>query len=481
MITTKNLSSIKFYLFLILIISQLILNTHSQCYDHPNPLTRDRVWNDCQMVEEKVQDKLSTTSSPNIGNSKNMFDVTFSCGVSDTVLCNKVKTAFMTAGEIISSSLTLNTVVTVNATFTDFCAQNVVDCTTQSGFVTLGGASPARTIFLQDDDGLVRLYPQALVKQFQFPKHPEFGPFDIFAMFNSVGSKYWFQGDPPITPDQQDFLYVVLHEMIHGLGFSSNWINDFSDGMTPQPSLNGVDPNSPVNFLGFIESAFDKYMINIPKGTRISVSTDQLNKFSGKPIPIDGLPFNSQNAFVNAFTSSPSYKLAQNMLTLSTTPNSLGFLTHDTNKADDSIVLETSLTPFQPGSSVSHVDYRTYNNTSDFLMKFLADRGVDLDTLITIRSANKADKNDLTLAISPKLILLLETLGYTTPNHPNPYRPTINIVSNSLNSTDSSIQPGSTTNTNNAKSDSIIIKPNLILTFTLIMLSISMKSKYWPS
>ncbi|CAH1756461.1 2112_t:CDS:2 [Entrophospora sp. SA101] len=438
------------------------------------------------MVEEKVQDKLSTTSGPNIGNSKNMFDVTFSCGVSDAVLCNKVKTAFMTAGEIISSSLILNTVVTVNATFTDFCAQNVVDCTTQSGFVTLGGASPARTIFLQDDDGFVRLYPQALVKQFQFPKHPGFGPFDIFAMFNSVGSKYWFQGDPPITPDQQDFLYVVLHEMVHGLGFSSNWLNDFSDGMTPQASLSGTDPNAPLVFLGFIESAFDKYMINIPKGTRISASTDQLNKFSGKPIPINtGLPFKNQDDFVNAFTSSPNYKLAQNMLTLSTTPNSLGFLPHDTNKADDSIVLETSLTPFQPGSSVSHVDYKTYNNTSDFLMKFLADRGTDLNTLITIRSANKTDQNDLRLAISPKLILLLETLGYTTPNHPNPYKPTIDITSNSLNSTDNSIQPGSTAatntdNANNTKSDSMIIKPNLILTFTLIILSISIKSKYWP-
>ncbi|CAJ0746527.1 9281_t:CDS:2 [Entrophospora sp. SA101] len=347
------------------------------------------------MVEEKVQDKLSTTSGPNIGNSKNMFDVTFSCGVSDAVLCNKVKTAFMTAGEIISSSLILNTVVTVNATFTDFCAQNVVDCTTQSGFVTL-------------------------------------------------------------------------------------------DGMTPQASLSGTDPNAPLVFLGFIESAFDKYMINIPKGTRISASTDQLNKFSGKPIPINtGLPFKNQDDFVNAFTSSPNYKLAQNMLTLSTTPNSLGFLPHDTNKADDSIVLETSLTPFQPGSSVSHVDYKTYNNTSDFLMKFLADRGTDLNTLITIRSANKTDQNDLRLAISPKLILLLETLGYTTPNHPNPYKPTIDITSNSLNSTDNSIQPGSTAatntdNANNTKSDSMIIKPNLILTFTLIILSISIKSKYWP-
>lgn len=436
------------------------------------------------MVEDKIQ-AASTTTDPTVGTSPNMFVVTFSCGVSDTVLCNKVKTAFQTAGEIISSTLTLNTPINVNATFTDFCVQSG-DCTTKTGFVTLGGASPARTIILQDDDGAARLYPQALVKQFQFPKHPQFSQFDILAMFNSVGSKYWFQGDPEITPDQQDFLYVVLHEMIHGLGFSSNWVNDFSDGMTPDPTLNGVDANSPVSFLGFFESAFDKYMINIPKGSRISQLTDQLNKFSGSSISLNsGLQFKNQDDFVSKFTSSPNYKLAQSMLTLSTTPNSLGFLPHDTSKADDAIVLETSLTPFQPGSSVSHVDYKTYNNTSDFLMKFLADRGVDLNTLITIRSDSKTNKNDLRLAIGPKLTTLLETLGYTTSSHTNPYKPSVDIVSNSLNSSES-IQPGTTTttsnsNTNSKKSGSTIIKPNLISMFTLIILSMSIKSIYWPS
>ena len=55
------------------------------------------------------------------------------------------------------------------------------------------------------------------------PEHPQIAPYDIQAIFNSK-MDYWFEGDPvPMLATQIDILYVVLHELVHGLGFVSSW------------------------------------------------------------------------------------------------------------------------------------------------------------------------------------------------------------------------------------------------------------------
>jgi len=272
----------------------------------------------------------------------------------------------------------------------------------------LGGAAPARTIKLQDDDGLIRLYPQALVKQFQFNLHPEFGPFDITALFNAEGASFWFEGDPPISQDQQDFLYVVLHEMIHGLGFASGWedyINEIPEAMTPEISVTG-NPTKQFTFDGFLETPFDKHIVHIPTGNKTSAFTGELNQFQ----EIVGVEFEDDFDFITKFRDSPQYQIAEKMMNFSIIRNSLGFLPRGADNADDAIILETNLNPYQPGSSVSHVDFRTYEKTSDFLMKYLADHGADLNTIIASRNENY-NNGDYNAAIGPKLILILETMG----------------------------------------------------------------------
>src|SRR5688572_24015139 len=90
----------------------------------------------------------------------------------------------------------------------------ILSCKVLTFDITLGQAGATRYISLKDDDGIYRLYPQPLVKQFQFEKHAKFFEFDIFAEFNAF-MPFWFEGDPEIQPLQVDFKSVVVHELIH--------------------------------------------------------------------------------------------------------------------------------------------------------------------------------------------------------------------------------------------------------------------------
>ncbi|CAG8504128.1 5999_t:CDS:2 [Acaulospora morrowiae] len=401
------------------------------CYEYPDPTNRyHKIPVNCPIIESPTMGDDFFQLQENSDN--NMFVIHFVCGAKNPTLCEKVKDTFEIAGSIISSTLTLNTPINVNASFIDFC-KTLGKCG-NSDLVTLGGATPTRMIPLQDDDGLVRLYPQSLVKQFRFPKHPQFSTFDITATFNSAGGDYWFQGDPIIGPDQQDFLYVVLHELVHGLGFASSWqdyINDTPEALTPDISVISSANSSTLIFNGFFESAFDKYMIDIPTGRRVSAITDQLNEFAGS-----GTKFSNIQEFYMRFKSSKQYQLALGMMNSSVTPLSLGFLPTGGTKSSDCIILETSLNPYQRGCSVSHVSLQTYNSTCDFLMKYLADRGKDLNTLVASRGNYKSP-------IGPELLLFFNTLGYASPGYPNPYRPNVIITTNKFNpNVSKNVDPG---------------------------------------
>ncbi|CAG8515668.1 8516_t:CDS:2 [Acaulospora morrowiae] len=421
MLVTRIKSSLIIITIFTTLVYSLSSNTLTQCYDHPDPLNRThQIPIKCPIIKQSIDEHLLTSQ-----NTTNMFVVNFTCGTDSTILCTKVKNAFETAGKIISSTLTLNVPINVNASFVDFCT-TMGDCG-NTGTITLGGASPARSILLQDDDGLTRLYPQALVKQFQFQRHPEFSEFDIKALFNSAVTNFWFDGDPPITSSQQDFLYVILHEYIHGLGLYSSFDDHFNNSvptiMTPKIYMSENSIDSSLTFNGFVEAAFDKYMIYLPTGGRISsIITSQLNQFAGGV----GTVFLDMNEFSSKFKSSSQYVLSLNMMTCAITPYSLGFLPRGANKSSEAIILETSLKPYRRGSSIMHFNYKTYSKTSDFLMKYSADRGVSLTNLVAA-SGNSGSP------IGPKLKLFLETLGYQSSENPNPYRPSVDITSNSYN------------------------------------------------
>ncbi|CAG8474545.1 hypothetical protein C2G38_2186729 [Gigaspora rosea] len=317
----KILSFLMITLDLFCIISYSFGNdAYIQCYDHPNPIDRNyKVPIHCPIIKEKKIPIQELAAS-----STNKFKITFTCGITNITLCNKVKNEFETIGTIITSVLIINSPITVNASFIDFCIA-LGECNSNSKYITLGSAIPARTIQLQDDDGRIRTYPQALVKQFQFDKHPE---------------------------NQRDFLLVALHEMIHGLGFVSNWddyINSNPEILTPDISLTST------KFNGFLESAFDKYMIYIPTRERISsIITKEFDKFKNG----SNNQFSSLQKFAKTFKESPQYNFSLDMIGKGITPFSLGFLLHESTKASDAIILETSLNPYSKGSSISYFDLK---------------------------------------------------------------------------------------------------------------------------
>jgi hypothetical protein len=120
---------------------------------------------------------------------KSSFDISFQCLHVPDAICQKAKRAFQNAGDTISQVVLFKEPVRVNATLMSFCKVND-EC--GQGMMILGGSSPARAIPLLNDDGLVRLHPQALVKQFGLPDHPVFAPFDILSVFNA-DAPFWFE------------------------------------------------------------------------------------------------------------------------------------------------------------------------------------------------------------------------------------------------------------------------------------------------
>ena len=124
-----------------------------------------------------------------------MFEFLFNCTIADKGRCAKARSSFEEAGRIILSTLLiLNSKIKVDVTFREMEEPRL-----------LRSAGPLRAIPLKDDDGIERMYPQSLVKQFQFPSHPEFAFVDIVADFNSL-APFWFEGDPPITEGHIWFL-----------------------------------------------------------------------------------------------------------------------------------------------------------------------------------------------------------------------------------------------------------------------------------
>ncbi|CAG8569484.1 10239_t:CDS:2 [Funneliformis caledonium] len=383
-----------------------ISSTSAQCIDQPSPIKpRNKMAVACSMVKQPKKNLKF-----HVSNETNMFDLQFFCEIQDKALCAKAKSSFEEAGRIITSTLILNTPIIINATFQDMEDPGI-----------LGAAGPLRSIPMKDDDGIERLYPQALVKQFQLGSHPEFAPVDIVADFNSL-VPFWFEGDPPITNKQIGFLELILHELMHGLGFNSAWSDNFPQaatpeiiGLTTEPGI--TDLNATIVFRGFQERALDKYLILLPDNKTTAFYANELNKFA------NGSTFKNVDDFSDKFIASPQYLVGKEIFSYFVTPKSLVFKPSVSDKEEDMTYLETSLNPFERGSSISHVDIAMYTNTSEFLMTYLQESGRTLNDSIRI-GGNFAGG-----AIGYKLRLILESLGYATRENPKPYNPSPPVFS----------------------------------------------------
>ncbi|CAG8498000.1 4028_t:CDS:2 [Dentiscutata heterogama] len=353
---------------------------------------------------------MTTFGTKNLVN-QSSFTVNFQCDSTDNVLCEKVQSAFMMAGEIISSVFIIEVPLTLNATFSNLNDSSILV------------ASPSRFIPLISEDGVPRLYPQSLVKQFKFDVHP--------------AVNFWFNGDGPISPAQQNIHTVILHELFHGLGFTSAWRNHIdailqypTNALSPVPYLiykptNNLSDN-PIIFQGFIETIFDKFLVVLPDdktsspsiSTSLSAYTSKLNEFGPPPTE-----FSTSITFAESLIISPQWKsVAPLIFNKSIIANTLVFLPRGYQLVNGTY-LETSLNPYISGSSVSHVSYNSYTNSQDFLMRCKLEPGLTISDLIS--KGGNYQNGDISGVIGPRLRSIMESIGYKTQSNPNPIIPKV--------------------------------------------------------
>ncbi|CAG8486174.1 13085_t:CDS:2 [Cetraspora pellucida] len=371
-----------------------------------------------------VKSAVHTFGTKNLVN-ESLFTVNLQCNSTDVVLCGKVQSAFETAGQIISSVFIFEVPIILNATFSNLGNPNL-----------LGVATPSRFIPLISEDGVPRLYPQSLVKQFKFDVHPEFNSYDISAQFNSAVN-FWFDGDGPINPTQQNIHTVILHELFHGLGFTSAWRDHIdstlqfpASALSPVPYLayeatTNVSSGSPIIFQGFIETIFDKFLVVLsdPKtspliSTSLSAYTSKLNEFGPPPTE-----FSTASEFAKLLIKSPQWlSVAPFIFNKAITANTLVFLPRG-YKLVNGIYVETNINPYLSGSSISHVSFDSYTNSEDFLMRFKLEPGFTIGSLIS-KGGNYQNGGESGV-IGPRLRSIMESMGYKTQSNLNPVIPTV--------------------------------------------------------
>ncbi|ORX61961.1 hypothetical protein DM01DRAFT_1403692 [Hesseltinella vesiculosa] len=345
-------------------------------------------------------------STPWIVNASDTVTVELLC-VLDHSFCAKVLDAISHAVDYFTEVVHLRRRIVVRAAYYEFCDHVCAND-------TYGMGAPANQFTLPFKDGDMNfVYPQALAKQLSpYDYTSSWSNYDImielnhdpytnalaFTKNNSLvhqrngtsddqmnpivpqGGKYWFRTDgdlETILPHQIDFEYIVLHQVLHGAGFTSSWAAYFANEaspfrtlletvvpvhdlmmLTPSPYWM-VEPTNggPTYVTGFQPTMiFDKYLY-LDNGTT-----------SLMEIGFDMQDFCAQGAdafiihFVQLFRASPSSALARRLYTqLDQAQSALTFRLFDNVTLASPIPL-TNITfnASQPNETLASVDINDY-------------------------------------------------------------------------------------------------------------------------
>ncbi|CAG8562608.1 7228_t:CDS:2, partial [Diversispora eburnea] len=310
--------------------------------------------------------------------------------------CSKIKDAFLTAGRELSKVLTLNPEEPINV------------------LVQYKKLDRIKTL-----DKKTRLYPQALVKQFDLEYHSEYAKYDIVSKVNS-DINWWFKGDGQIKPNQYDLVLVALHDLIHGLGFKSSWTSNaegyISDATGLAPIWYHYNYRWSYNFAGFFETIFDRNVYFLTKTTKVTKanSYSYVSKFNSTK------PFTSKKTLI----ASKEWAIAKYIIGEATTKDSIIFDPSKHTGVKGPIYLETSIKPFVEGVNIINLSQMD-KNSADFLMTYPFIKGSTLENIVK----NGKYKSP----IGPKTIAILESMGYSTPKHPYPTLPSFTFSYKYLN------------------------------------------------
>ncbi|KAI7871198.1 hypothetical protein BDF14DRAFT_1764260 [Spinellus fusiger] len=406
----------------------------------------------------------------------------------DKVFCAKVNEAVASAINTFTQVVTIKNNMTIWISYYNFCDKRCSNSTYGWGAPTSQFTLP----FFDDGADLNYVYPQALAKQLApYSNTSVWADHDVDIEINhdnylsgvdwnkaksdgwngsSVpeGGKYWFINDTVIKQHQIDIRYIVLHELLHGLGFISAWAAYFwtdaspfralVDGFVDPSSLQIVTPSpywyvnqdtGPTFITGFQPTMiFDKFLVTVGTGaahTNLSTVGFDMQNFCVQDS--DAFIINFVKEF-NASSQSADAHILWKAMTESKslrfdffaplTPNSSFNTNPYLKQTYQSMTLSTGLDVLssefehydrvnnRPGIAISHVDNQ-YGSTPDFLMTRNYITGKTLEEIVeTAYNAIPAinyttnSANGTTLAqtyrspIGPGILRILDSLGYST-------------------------------------------------------------------
>lgn len=228
-------------------------------------------------MAKEVEDALKAQRARGgAGTAKATFIVTYN-GFSPAA-----KNSFQAAVDIWANLITSPVPIRITATW------RVIDSGSNSGTI-LGQASPAD--FTRNFPGQIRAntwYPMALAEKIAGQELNSVNDPDITAEFNS--SAPWYLGVAAPGANQFDFTSVVLHELCHGLGFTSSMrVPVSATGVVGNTGSWGYGTGSPFAFDPFLENGSSQQLINTTDfaNTSLALKTQLIS---------DNLFFNSPTA-----------------------------------------------------------------------------------------------------------------------------------------------------------------------------------------
>ncbi|KAI8088992.1 uncharacterized protein BX664DRAFT_385568 [Halteromyces radiatus] len=283
--------------------------------DDYEPLPNDHFLPGPGLHEDGTLPTTLLNSIPYRANASDLVTVELLC-ILDDHFCSKVLVALKDAAQEFTQVVHLKTKLVIRAAYYEFCEHICANDT-----YGLGAPSSQFTLPFKDDD-MNFIYPQALAKQLSpyeytasWVYHDVMIELNHDPYMNSINhnydhgngippfGKYWFKGDPDIRPYQIDFEYILLHEILHGVGFVSSWAAYFANNaspfhtlldnifdqtelqmVTPSPYWSVQPPTGPTFVTGFQPTMiFDKFLFlannsnNNDKFSHMSLATKKNN------------------------------------------------------------------------------------------------------------------------------------------------------------------------------------------------------------
>lgn len=405
--------------------------------------------NDYEATEAALVDIEPTVNTynnniPPILKNEDAFHIDFNCNIKDSDMCHKAEKAFRRAANSISEVFNIYSgPILINATLISFCevahpdgsACNADDPTRRKlGQAYPYSSYPAKAVDPDDGDTDTYLYPQALLRQLDIKSdYPDFESYDITAEFNADVNWYFEDDDEDrIDDDQHDFLYVAIHELIHGLGFISSWRTlldmDFHY-LTPRAKM-GIARNEDIVLGWYQMQIFDKYIQLNKTGSYLKDMGKKIMTYQNTGDMI------KQDTWLEGFHKSESGQVAQEIYDIATS----GKLVFSIMSKDNNFItyLQTNKNSFIAGTCMGHLDNDEYTNKPDFLLRPYVPKGEDVDDLIEKGSfayLSKEEKSTRDVwhmtAFGPHLISVMENIGWPTKYHPE--RRKVEVINGSSN------------------------------------------------